>query len=293
MSGEPATTSVVSAIEPEEQLEELSQIGPAIVGRRTLYFNESLARGLKILLLFSSQNRWLSLSDIARQTGVNPATVMRLLGTLERMGFVERSLSRRKYRPGLAVLKLGYSALHASSIRELALPHLERLAQQTGETVNMGVLAETSVLYIVRLKRTELVTADIHVGSTLPAYSSSMGKVLLAHLPQPQLTVLLKSMRLERRGPNTITDRRVLRSALIQIRKQGWALQDEETAAGLRSVSAPIHDRSRNVVAAINIATPTTRVTVDRLLTDLLPPLMETAQAISELVRLGSGPPDS
>jgi IclR family pca regulon transcriptional regulator len=262
----------------EKLAESDSKTGPG----RSRYFNESLARGLKVLLLFTAQDRWLSLSDISRQTGVNPATALRLLGTLEQMSFVQRSLSTRKYRPSLAELKLGYSALQGSSIREVALPHLEELASQTGETVNMGVLVETSVLYIVRLKRTELVTADLHVGSTLPAHSSSMGKLLLASLSEPQRTAILKRVRFERHGPNTIMSIGALRTELEAIRRQDWALQDEEMASGLRSVAAPVRDESGAIVAAINIATSTGRVTLKHLVTNLLPPLRETAKAISQ-----------
>lgn len=255
-----------------------------------VYRNESLARGLKILSLFGGGSAWLSLTDIARQANVNTTTAVRLLSTLESMGFVERSLSTRRYRPGIAVLRLGYSALQASTIHDLAFPYLERLAQETDETVNMGVLIDTSVLYVARLKRTELVTADVHVGSALPAYCSSMGKLLLAYLDSPELNRLLPRINFVKRGPNTILDASSLKAALAEIRRKGWAVQDEETAAGLRSIAAPIRNETGKVVAAVNIATPTARVPVRDLLKRLLPRLTETAARISEMAQLRSTP---
>jgi IclR family pca regulon transcriptional regulator len=259
-------------------------------GKPAAYHNESLARGMKILTLFGNGSGWLSLTDIARQAGVNTTTAVRLLSTLESMGYVERSLSTRRYRPSLSVLRLGYSALQASTVRELAQPYLERLAQTTDETVNMGVLVDTSVLYVVRLKRTELVTADIHVGSTLPAYCSSMGKLLLAYLDDRELAPLLRRVNFAKRGPNTITDPAKFRQALAEIRRKGWSVQDEETAAGLRSVAAPVRDETGKVVAAINIATPTARVSLKQMVKTLLPAVSETATRISEMAHLRSTP---
>jgi len=247
------------------------------------YYNESLARGLRILQLFGENSQWLSLSEVGRMAGLSPATAHRLLSTLAQLGFIERSPTTRKYRPGLSVLKLGYSALQASDIHALARPYLERLADDTGETVNMGVLAGNSVLYVQRIERHELVTADIHVGSTLPAYATSIGKLLLAFLSDEDLRTRITGTRLVKYGPNTIGTRAALIAALGEIRSQGWAYQDEETAVGLRSIAAPIRNRGGEVAAGINIAVAASRMSLNDLVKKLLPVLRETAFRISAL----------
>src|SRR5439155_13002071 len=122
------------------------------------------------------------LSEIARRVGLTTPTTLRLLNTLRILGYVEQSAATKKYRPALAVLRLGYAAIAGLGLREVALPYLQRLSERTGETVNLAVLAGSEVVYVERIKRTELITANVHVGSRLPAYSTSMGKVLLAHL---------------------------------------------------------------------------------------------------------------
>ncbi len=245
------------------------------------YFNEALARGLSVLLQFNERDQWLSLSEIARQTKMNRVTALRIASTLKAFGFLDRSDTTRKYRPGLAVLTLGYAALRSFGTRDLALPFLERLAKLTNETVNMGVLIGPEVLYLERLKRSELITADLQVGSLLPAYTTSIGKVLLADLSATDLDEMLMGMKLEKRGPNTITNKARLKTALAEIRRQGYSVQNEETAAGLRSVAAAIRDDQGRAIAGINIAVPAARVTLAELLDRLLPEVLATAGSIS------------
>lgn len=250
---------------------------------RGRYYNQSLARGLAILGLFNAERSWLGLSEIAALTGLNRATALRLVSTLSELGFLERSAATKKYRPGVAVLTLGYSALGASDLKELALPYLEELFSEVVHTVNMGVLVGAEVLYTERLKSNELLVSNVHVGSTLPAYCTSMGKVLLAHLPGDELDELLASIRLERRGPKTITDRRTLRKELAEIRELGLAIQDEEVIEGLMSVAAPICDSSGRVVAAINTSVPTALMTSEQLRNELAPKVAATAEKISRI----------
>jgi IclR family pca regulon transcriptional regulator len=245
------------------------------------YFNEALARGLSILVQFNERDQWLSLSEIARRTSMNRVTALRMVATLQALGFLDRSEATRKYRPGVATLTLGYAALRSFGIRDLALPFLERLAKQTNETVNMGVLIGAEVLYLERLKRSELVTADIHVGSRLPAHATSIGKLLLAFLPEKGLDELLLRMKLRKYGPNTITSKTRLKTALAKIRTEGYSVQDEEMAAGLRSVAAPIRDADGRVVAGINIAVPAARVSAEDLRDQLRLEVVVIANLIS------------
>ena len=255
---------------------------------RSRYHVEALARGLLILSLFTPEEPWLSLSDIARRAGLTTATALRFVSTLRSLGFLEQSPETRKYRPSLATLKLGYSVLAGADLRALALPVLQRLSVTTGETVNMAVLAGVEIVYIERLKTTELITANVQVGSLLPAHCTSMGKVLLAALPPEELDRLLPQIDLTPRGPKAITSVERLRAELERVRAVGYAIQDEELVAGLRSAAAPITDRDGRVIAAINIAVPAARVSVDRLRGVLLPAVIQAATEISAFLQYRS-----
>src|SRR5438128_10322225 len=197
-------------------------------GRATQPRVEALARGLAILSTFSGQEPWLGLSEIARRVGLTTPTTQRLLNTLRLLGYVEQSASTKRYRPGLAVLRLGYATLAGLGLREVALPYLQQLSADTGQTVNLAVLAGHEIVYVERIKRTELITANVHVGSRLPAYCTSMGKVLLANLEPQACDLALAGVVLEATGPNTIVSRPALERELVAIREQGLSLQDEE-----------------------------------------------------------------
>ena len=252
------------------------------------YFNESLARGLRILRLFNSRRSELPLVEITRLSGLNRATTIRLLATLVQLGLLERDAGTRVYKPALGVLTLGYAALSSRDLYSVALPLLERLSQQTNETVNMGVLLGHEVLYIVRIARVELVKANVSVGSRLPAYCTSMGKVLLGFLSEQELSSTLEGVRFEKLGPNTILNRADLIDELRSVALSGFAIQDQEVSAGLRGVAAPIRDASEQVVAAINIAVPATRVSREEMLQRIRPLVIETAYQVSLEARLSS-----
>lgn len=252
------------------------------------YFNESLARGLRILRLFNGRRPELSLVEITRMTDLNRATAIRLLATLAQLGYIERDSKTKLFKPALGILRLGYSALSSRDLYSVALPLLERLSQQTNETVNMGVLIEREVLYIVRLARVELIKTNVNVGSRLPAFCTSMGKVLLTYLPAEEQARMIAGVRFQRLGPNTIIKREDLVTELESVLSSGFAIQDEEVSAGLRGVAAPVRDASEHVVAAINIAVPTSRVSREELLRRIRPLVVETAYQISMEARLSS-----
>lgn len=242
---------------------------------------EALARGLAILATFSDQEPWLGLSEIARRNGLTTPTTQRLLHTLRLLGYVEQSASTKRYRPSLAVLRLGYAAIAGLGLREVALPHLQLLSESTGETVNLAVLAGHEIVYVERIKRTELITANVHVGSRLPAYCTSMGKVLLADLELHERNLALDGITLDATGPNTITNRADLERELSEVRERGFAIQDEELVAGLRSVAAAVRDRTGRAVAAVNMAVSARRITRHALVYRLAPRVLQTALAIS------------
>jgi IclR family transcriptional regulator, pca regulon regulatory protein len=246
----------------------------------TSYTVSALAKGLRVLSVFSEQRRELRLVDVAELTGLPTPTVFRLLKTLEAEGYVEQ-LAGGRFRPGRYVLTLGYAALEGEEVVGAASVPLQRLADQTAETVNLGVLVGTSVLYLTRIKNADLVTANLQVGSTLPAAGTSLGKVLLAGLPDAELKTRMKEVDLSAcDGPNAPRSLAQLRHRLEEVRERGWALQDEEVAHGLRSIAAPVHDRT-GVVASINVAVQASRWTSDQLVERFLTPLLAAADDIS------------
>ncbi len=249
------------------------------------YRVEALARGLRILSVFSEGQRSLRITDIARLSGLPVPTAFRLLRTLEEEGFIERGTDS-VYVPGVAVLSLGFAALRSSSVVEAADKPLRDLAASTGETVNLAVLVASEILYLQRILNTDLVIANLQLGSRLPACCTSMGKLLLACLPEAQLRERVDEAGLSAcKGPRAARTFAELDQRLAEIRDRGWAMQDEEVAHGLRSIAAPVRDSTRRTVAAINIAVQASRFTPDQLAERLLPPLLATAQQISS--RLG------
>lgn len=248
------------------------------------YRIEALAKGLDVLSLFDETTTSLKLRDICDRTGIPMPTAFRVVATLEEGGYLERSADG-VIQPGVAVLTLGSAALRGSSLVQLSDQPLRQLAETTGETVNLGVLLRDQVLYLARIRNTDLVTANIQVGSTLPAAFTSMGKLLLSYLDAGELRELYADADFAAGGPNAAHSVGELEARLATIRQQGYALQDEEVAPGLRSVSVPVFGRDARPAAAINIAVNTTRHDLASLRGTLLERARATAADISLRLR--------
>ncbi|WP_394554898.1 IclR family transcriptional regulator [Agromyces sp. MMS24-JH15] len=249
------------------------------------YRIEALAKGLDVLRLFDETTTSLKLREICDRTGIPMPTAFRVVATLEEGGFLER-LPDGAIQPGVAVLTLGSAALRGSSIAALSEQPLRHLAEETGETVNLGVLLGAQVLYLARLRNSDLVTANIQVGSTLPAPYTSMGKMLLAYLAPDELRARLADVSFGRdAGPHAVRSIDELEDQLAEFRRLGYAIQDEEVAAGLRSVSVPVFGRDERPAAAINIAVAASRHDRASLEGPLLERLRETARDISVRLR--------
>lgn len=257
--------------------------GPA----RNQYRIESLGKGLQVLRLFDEATTALRLRDVVDRTGIPMPTAFRIVATLEEEGFLERG-DDGVLSPGLAVLTLGSAALRGSGLVQAAERPLRALAQSTGETVNLGVLQGDQVLYLARLRNADLVTANIQVGSTLPAVYTSMGKVLLAHLPAEALAERIGPDAFSgNHGPNAVTSLEQLQAQLATVREQGYAIQDQELALGLRSVAVPVLAGGAEPVAALNVAVSATRHDVDSLQGPILAGARKAAAEIG--LRLGGG----
>src|SRR3954453_985988 len=251
------------------------------------YRIEALARGLRVLSLFDGETTSLRTSEIAARTGISMPTTFRIVSTLEELGFLERGRDG-SVQPGLAVFALGAAALRGASLVTVSDPVLHRLAEATGHTVNLGVLIDDRILYLARLRGADLVTANVHVGSTLPAPYTSMGKLLLAQLPDAELDARITPASFPPgAGRNAVRDLAALRPRLAAIRAAGYAVQDEELAQGLRSISAPVRDGSGRAVAAVNVAVSAPLVARAELEG---PVLVALRAAVAEIgIRLGSG----
>jgi IclR family transcriptional regulator, pca regulon regulatory protein len=252
---------------------------------RTGTYSQSLERGLAILSSFRSGSPLLGVSDLAREVGLSRSTTHRYIATLAALGYLQQDPSTRKYRLGPRVLDLGFSAINSMDLRELAAPHLQTLSDETGRTVNMAVLDGADIVYIERCRTSHRGQRDIdlnlHIGSRLPAYCTSMGKVLLAGLEPERQREVLEDVQFTQRGPNTLTELEDLLAELERVASAGLAVNNEELAYGLRSIAAPIHSQTGEVVAAINLAVHRTMVSLDSLVADLGPRLRKTAAEIS------------
>lgn len=253
---------------------------------RNQYRIEALGKGLQVLRLFDESTTSLKLRDIVDRTGLPMPTAFRIVATLEEESFLERD-EDGSIRPGVAVLTLGSAALRGAGLVQASERPLRRLAAETGETVNLGVLQGDQVLYLVRLRNRDLVTANIQVGSTLPAVWTSMGKVLLAYLPPEEITNRIGDGGFSTdHGPNAVTSRAELDEQLARIREDGYAVQDQELALGLRSVAVPIFGTDAVPVGAINVAVSATRQDLAALRGSILDRTRRTAEEIR--LRMGA-----
>ncbi|GLW27592.1 IclR family transcriptional regulator [Actinoplanes regularis] len=253
--------------------------------------SQSLERGLMILSAFADGGPLLGIADLARSVGLNRSTAYRYVATLAKLGYVQQDPDTRKYSLGPRVIDLGFAALASMEVTRVAMRHLQALSDETGCAASMAVLDGQDIVYVERCRSrragTMSMDLNLHVGSRLPAYCTSMGKVLLAYREPSTLRALLDRTDLARRGPKTITMREQLTSALARVRQTGIAISDEELAPGLRSIAAPVRDRTGHVVAAINVAVHLTTWTaaIESVVGRLEVPLRRTAAEIS--ARLG------
>ncbi len=250
---------------------------------------QSLVRGLAVIRAFDAEHPALTLSDVARRAGITRAAAGRFLRTLEQLGYVRGSAGTgvgRTFALTPRVLEFGFSYLSALSIPEIAQPHLERLSREVDESVSAAVLDGGDIAYIARVPTRRIMSVRITIGTRFPAFATSMGRVLLAGMPDAARDELLAASALPPLTDRTVTDLGELQAELDRVRAQGWALVDGELEPGLRSVAVPLHDRRGDVAAAVNVSTSATRDSVDRIVERHLPPLLRTAAAIDTELRL-------
>lgn len=239
---------------------------------------QSLERGLEIIRSFGRDDPELTVSELAARTGLTRAAVRRFLITLMELGYVEAEGGTYRLTP--RVLDLGYSYLSGLSFAEAALPRLERLVAEVGEGSEASILDLPDIVYVARVPSPTTITISINVGARMPSHATAMGHVLLSALPPEAFDRYLAEVTpLQRFQANTITDPDALRAEIGRVREQGYALVDQELEEGLLAVAVLVRQRG-DVVGSINLSTHIARRDLPSLRTDLLPPLLRTAQAI-------------
>ncbi|MFC0862534.1 IclR family transcriptional regulator C-terminal domain-containing protein [Sphaerimonospora cavernae] len=239
-------------------------------------FVESLARGLAVLTGFTTAG--MSLSALAEATGLPRATVRRALITLTHLGYV--AAEGRVFRLTPRVLDLGYACLARLTLPQIAQPHLTWLAGEVRDSASMAILAGDDIRYVARVPTERIMSVDITVGTRFPAYATSMGRVLLAGLGEADRAAYLARADPRPLTRHTVTSPVPLAELLDQVRRDGYALVDQELEEGLRSIAVPVRDRAGEVVAAVNVSTHAHRQTAERTREAVLPPLREAAARI-------------
>jgi IclR family pca regulon transcriptional regulator len=246
-------------------------------------FVRSVDRAFAVLRSFGRESPSLTLSQVAERTGLTRASARRFLLTLQSLGYIGSDERRFFLRP--RVLDLGFAYLSSVLVFDVVKAHMQAMVHQIQESSSASVLDGTDVIYTVRVPTKRIMSVQIDVGTRLPAYASSMGRVLLANLGPEQLDNYFRHATMSQLTPSTVTGEKKLRAVIDQTREQGWCLLDQELEVGVRSVAVPLHDSTGDVFAAMNISTNATRVPVQRLLDELLPLLRKTADAIDQDTR--------
>lgn len=238
---------------------------------------------------FTSERPLLGIRELAGMLDMSPATTHRYVSALATQGYLERDVSTSRYRLSLGALDLGMTALNATGLCMHAHPELEKLTERTRYTVALGVLDGLEVLLVDQVPGTRRgqrkVGEDVRAGSRLPAHCTSLGKVLLAYLPEDQQIGLVAEMALLKDGPNTITSETALRDQLEDVRHEGLAIDDEELMVASCAIAAPVRDESGDVVAAVGVVVLGGAIELEELMNRFTGQLVTTAERIS--TRLG------
>ena len=245
------------------------------------YFINSLARGFKLLEKLAEAREPLTLSQVAEAMQMTLPTAYRFLYTLQAIDLIEKEPDRKAYRITPRVLKLGYGVFKSSELWNTAHPHLVRASQEYGETFNLAILEQDQILYIDRIKTQSILTINLEIGSKLPAFCTSMGRVLLAWLPEKEARKRLKLNPREKHTGRTITDIGEIQQILAAVRSKGFAVNDGELAPELYSAAAPVLNREGEAVAALNMAVNAASHDEDYLHKVMVPAVVQCAQRIS------------
>src|SRR5215468_10001176 len=254
------TTGRIANDPPERDRDEPGGEPPAA---RNSDFVQSLDRGLAVIRAFGPDRERLSLSEVARATGLTRAAARRFLLTLVKLGYVRSDGRAFSLRP--KVLELGYAYLSGLALPDVAEPHLEELSAKLNESSSISVLDGHHIVYVARVATKRIMTVAISVGTRFPAYAASMGRVLLADLSPDELEKYLAEATFEAFTERTVVDPNQLRNIISEVGTQGYSIVDQELEEGLRALAAPIRDSSGAVAAAINVSAHASRFNSDAM----------------------------
>lgn len=240
----------------------------------------SLQRALTVVEVLCAHPAGLSMSEVAEAAGLTRAGARRLLLTLQAEGYV--ALDGRRFQLTPKLLTLVRTWLEGTTLWSYAEPTMRGVAAELQEACSAAVLSGQDIVYVARVPGRRIVSVALHVGARLPAWCTSMGRVLLAGLSAEEFAVFLAGLRMEQLTPMTITDPAALAEEIARCGRQGFSLVDEELEIGLRSIAVPVRDRAGRVVAALNVSTQSTRFAADEMEREILPPLAEAARRIED-----------
>lgn len=251
---------------------------------------KSVAKAFAVLQAFGTDASELVLADVARSAGVDNATAFRMLNTLVMLGYVEKIGDSRRFRLTFKCLELGFNAIARSDIRQLGRPLLRALVNDTIEAASIGVLDGHEAVYIERIQAgLQRLAVDVRVGNRVPAYSSALGRAMLAYMPSDIQRALLADHPLERLTAHTVVDVEKIMDELQIVREQGFATSDQETVTGLRVLAAPITDIDGVPIAAMSVAAPAFGRTLNQFIDEARDATCAAAEKLSSAVRAAGG----
>ena len=247
-------------------------------------FVQSFARGLSVIRAFGPDAREMTLSEVADRTSLTRAAARRILLTLQQLGYV--AATGRKFFLTPRILDLGYSYLSTTPLWDLAEPYMEELVSRVHESSSASVLDGTDIVYILRVPTEKIMTISLSIGSRLPAYCTSMGRILLGGLSGEELDNILRKSDLKAITPHTVIDPARLKQIIRDDCAKGWSLVNQELEEGLVSLSVPIQDRTGRIVAAMNVSGQATRTSADEMVRTILPQLTRAALQIGDALKM-------
>ncbi len=243
---------------------------------------ESIAKGMDVLSFIAHSRETAGITKISRVLGMSAGSVQRITNTLHKLGYLRKERISLGFTLGHKAWGLGLAIIQDIDLKRIAHPYLDELSREIGETVNLAIFDGTEIVYVDRIKTEQIVNINLNIGSRLPVHCTSMGKCILAFLPEEELAQLLDTMTMNSLTPATITGKERFREELRTVRERGYALNNQELELGLRSVAAPVRDASGAVIAAVNIAVPASRVEPDELVGRFAGKVVGVTQVISE-----------
>jgi len=227
--------------------------------KRSDYYIESIKRAIQVLNSFTFKERELGVTELSKRLNLHKSTIHRILITLEDEDFIVKNQITQKYYLGIKLFKLGNIVQNQIEIRSLSLPIMKELAKKTEESIDLNIISDDKRVSIEKIESSQDIRAIIQLGKSLPLYCGGSGKALLAFLPEKEIDRFIKETKLEKLGPNTITDPEKLKEHLKKVRKNGYAISFEERVLGSISIAAPIRDHSGKVIASLSVSGPISR----------------------------------